>query len=342
MEGEYEMKARIAKVVAPRKLEIVEEKMPKPGAGEVLIRVKSCGLCHTDLPIYEGRKGPFERKMVGEYEVSYQRDNPEFPYAIGHEPAGVVEDVGPGVSKFKVGDRVAGPAGGGFATHAIMNAEKIAFVPDDLPLDLTLAEPLMCVTSIVRAANPEIGDYVAVVGAGFMGLLVDAALAKHPVRELIALDFIDERLDWAKKMGATITINPKKEDVQERIAEITGGRGVDIAIDITGRYGGLDLATKMVKIGRGKILIPSYYGRAETVDMGTELMLKAPIIHSTHPAYSLNYLHDLVTGLWATAKGVFPIEELITHRFEFEDINEAFETLSSNPSGYIKGIVTMD
>lgn len=336
------MKARIAKVVAPRKLEIVEENMPKPGADEVLVRVKSCGLCHTDLPIYEGRKGPFETKTVRGQQVSFQRDNPEFPYSIGHEPAGIVEAVGPGVTKFKVGDRVAGPASGGFATHAIASVNKIVHVPDSLPLELTLAEPLMCVTSIVRAANPEIGDYVAVIGAGFMGLLVDAALAKHPVRELIALDFIDERLDWAKKMGATITINPKKEDVEERILEITGGRGVDIAIDITGRYGGLALATKIIKKCRGKILIPSYYGRAETVDMGTELMVKSPIIHSTHPAYSLDYLYDMGTGLWASAEGIFPIEDLITHRFKLDDINGGFETLSSNPRGYIKGIVTMD
>jgi threonine dehydrogenase-like Zn-dependent dehydrogenase len=342
MEDGCEMKARIAKVTAPCKLEIVEEDKPKPGPGEVLVRVKSCGLCHTDLPIFQGRKGPFERKMVGEYEVTFQRDNPEFPYAIGHEPAGVVEEVGPGVTKFKVGDRVAGPSAAGFATHTIMEARKIVRVPDELPLDLTLAEPLMCVTSIVRAANPEIGDYVAVIGAGFMGLLVDAALAKYPVRELIALDFIDERLDWARKMGATITINPRKENVQERIAEITNGRGVDIAIDITGRYGGLDLATKMIKVGRGKILIPSYYGQPETVDLGTELMLKSPVIHSTHPAYSRDYLYDVETGLWAAAKGVFPIGDLITHRFRFEDIDEAFEVLASNPQGYIKGIVTID
>ncbi|NMA65824.1 MAG: zinc-binding dehydrogenase, partial [Clostridiaceae bacterium] len=150
------------------------------------------------------------------------------------------------------------------------------------------------------------------------------------------------RLDWAKKMGATVTINPKKENVQERITELTNGRGVDIAIDITGRYGGFDLATKMIKIGRGKILIPSYYGQPETVDLGTELMLKSPIIHSTHPAYSRDYLYDMVTGLWATAKGVFPIEDLITHRFKLNEINKAFEVLSTNPSGYIKGIVTMD
>jgi threonine dehydrogenase-like Zn-dependent dehydrogenase len=336
------MKARIVKVVAPRKLEIVEEDIPKPGKGEVLVRVKSCGLCHTDLPIYEGRKGPFESKMVGEYEVTFQKDNPEFPYGIGHEPAGVVEEVGPGVTRFKVGDRVAGPARAGFATHAVLDVRKTVHVPDDLPLDLTLAEPLMCVTSIVRAANPEIGDYVAVIGAGFMGLLVASALAKYPVRELIVLDLIDERLAWAEKMGATITINPKKEDAEARIEELTGGRGVDIAIDITGSYSGLELATKIIKIGRGKILIPSYYGNPATVDLGTELMLKSPIIHSTHPAYSTDYLYDMATGLWAAAKGVFPIGELITHRFKLDDINEAFETLASNPRGYIKGIVTMD
>ena len=70
-------------------------------------------------------------------------------------------------------------------------------------------------------------------------------------------------------------------------------------------------------------------------------MLKSPVIHSTHPAYSV-ITYDVETGLWAAAKGVFPIGDLITHRFRFEDIDEAFEVLASNPQGYIKGIVTID
>jgi len=336
------MKARIAKVVAPRHIEIVEEDIPMPGPGEVLVKIRACGLCHTDLPMYEGRKGPFQSKMVGDYEVEFQLSNPEFPYVIGHEPAGIVEAVGPGVTRFKVGDRVAGLFAGGFATHGLASQDRITYVPKDVPLELPFAEPLMCITNIVRAANPEIGGYVAVIGAGFMGLMVDAGLSNYPVRELIAIDFIDERLDWARKMGATVTINPKKEDVVERIMEITNGRGTDVAIDITGRYGGLALAAKIIKASRGKILIPSYYGQPEMVDMGTDLMLKSPIIHSTHPAYSTDYLYDMATGLWGAAKGIYPVADLVTHSFSFDEIQEAFATLTSNTRDYIKGVVVMN
>lgn len=338
------MKARVAKVVAPRKLEIVEEEIPQLKAGEVLIKVKSCGLCHTEVPIYEGRKGPFGKRKVGGYECGYQEDKPRFPTRIGHEPTGTVVEVGPEVSRFEVGDLVSGLVGGGFRTHLVTAGERLCRLPDGLALELenALAEPLMCVANVVRVANPEIGDYVAVIGAGFMGLLVDAGLAKHPLRELIAIDLVDERLDWARKMGATVTINPKKEIVEQRIEELTGGRGVDVAIDITGRYAGLATAAKIIKRGRGKILAPSYYGQAETIDIGPELMNKAPIIISAHPQYSMNYLYDMETGIWAAAKRIFPIGELITHRFAFEDINNAFQALATNPEGYVKGIVVMD
>jgi len=343
-EGEDEMKARVAKVVAPRTLEIVEEDIPQPGAGQVLVKVKACGLCHSDLPVYDGSKGPVRHKMVEGYEVRFRENTPEFPCPIGHEAAGIVEAVGPGVSRFKVGDRVVGFMRGCFATHVVTSVERIFCIPGDMPLDETapLAEPLMCVTNIVRAANPEIGDYVAVIGAGFMGLLVDAGLSKYPIRELIAVDLIDERLDLAARMGATLTLNPKREDVQQRIIEITRGRGVDIAVDITGRYAGLELAANIIKSCRGKILAASNYVRAETLDIGTPLLLKAPIIHAVQPAYSTDYARDIATGIWAARKKIFPAADLITHKFAFEDVDKAFQTLAANPKEYLKGIVVID
>lgn len=336
------MRARVAEVVAPRRLQIVDKNLREPDTGEVLIKVKMCGLCHTDMAMYEGRKGPIQRRVVGDYEHSFQEDNPSFPYVIGHEAAGIIEAVGPGVSRFKVGDRVAGPVSGGFATYTLVSTKRLIHLPDNIPMEMGLAEPLTCATGIVRAANPEIGDYVAVIGAGFMGLLVGAALCKHPIRELIAVDLVDERLEWARKIGATVTLNPRNQDVLESVLKITGGRGVDIAIDITGRYSGLALAIDVIRKGRGKILIPSYYGGAETVDFGAKLASKSPIIHSTHPPYFRDYVYDMETGLWATAEGIYPITQLITHKFSLDEINEAFEVLAANPEGYIKGVVLME
>lgn len=332
------MRARIAKIVAPCKIEIFEEEMPEPKEGEFLVKVIACGLCHSDVPFYQGAKDPTRR---GGADAS--ASGGIFPYPIGHELNGVVVAVGPGVKDFKVGDRVGGLVFASFATHVMCRVDSlVGKIVEDVPMDTTLAEPLMCITNIVRAANPEIGDYVAVVGAGFMGLLTIAGLSHCPVREVIAIDLVDERLQLAKEMGATRTINPQKEDPVAAVMEITGGHGADVAIDITGRYAGLALATKIIKVQRGKILAPSFYTKPETIDIGPELLSKVPIIHSVHPGYSFDYARDVEAGVWAAKRGILPIEKLITHRFKLDELPKAFELLVSNPPGFIKGVVVMD
>lgn len=333
------MKARIAKMVAPCKIEIFEEEIPEPQEGEFLVKVIACGLCHSDVPFYRGKKDP-TRRSGG---AASAESGSIFPYPIGHELNGVVEAVGPGVSGFKMGDRVGGLVFASFATHVMCRVgSHVGKIAEGVPLDTTLAEPLMCITNIVRAANPEIGDYVAVVGTGFMGLLTIAGLSHCPVREVIAIDLVEERLQLAKEMGATKTVNPKKQDPVAAVTEITGGHGADVAIDITGRYAGLALATKIIKPRRGKILAPSFYAEPEMVDIGPELLSKVPIIHSVHPGYSQDYARDVEAGVWAAQKGIMPIEKLITHRFKLDELNKAFETLVSNPPGFIKGVVIMD
>lgn len=337
------MKARVAKVVGKCKVEIVEEEVPPPGDGEILIRVKACGLCHSDLPRYEGVKDPTRRSaMAGSTAAGSEGVDGGFPYRIGHEVNGVVEAVGRGVSGFKEGDKVGGFVPGGFATHVVCRTGRIGIIPDGVPMDTVLAEPLMCVTNIVRAASPNFGDYAAVIGAGFMGLLVVSGLARFPVREIISIDLVDERLRLAKKMGATKTVNPQEQDVVRTVMDITGGHGVDVAVELTGRYAGLALATKIVRTHRARIVAASFYSNPEMVDIGPELLTKCPIIHSTYIGYSADYVRDLAAGLWAAETGIFPIKELITHRYRFDDINAAFRTLVKNPPGFIKGVVLME
>lgn len=332
------MKARIAKIGAPCRIEIFEEEMPEPKEGEFLVKVIACGLCHSDVPFYYGSKNPTRR---GGPDDSASGDM--FPYPIGHELNGVVMAVGPGVQNVKVGDRIGGLVFSSFATHVMCTVNSlIGKIVEGVPMETTLAEPLMCITNIVRAANPEIGDCVAVVGAGFMGLLTIAGLSHCPVREVIAIDLVDERLQLAREMGATRIINSQREDPVAAVMEITGGRGVDVAIDITGRYAGLALATKIIKVRRGKILAPSFYTKPEMVDIGPELLARVPIIHSVHPGYSFDYARDVETGVWAAKTGILPIEKLITHRFKLDELPKAFETLVRNPPGFIKGVVVMD
>jgi threonine dehydrogenase-like Zn-dependent dehydrogenase len=262
-----------------------------------------------------------------------------YPIYLGHEPAGVVLEKGSAIKHLNVGDKVTGLARYMFASHGVYGADRLIPVPEGVALKEALGEPLMCCANIVRAASPELGDNVAVIGCGAMGLLVLSGLAHSPCKELIALDLMPERLSVATELGATRTMNPKETDVIADIEELTGGKRLDIVVEISGTSKGLELATRLIRERRGKILIPSYYGEPIQIDAGFHLMVRSPIIHSTHPWYSMDYVDDLKKGVWAFAKGIFPMGRMITHEFSLDDIGKGFEIAETGKEGYLKGII---
>ena len=178
---------------------------------------------------------------------------------IGHEPVCVVEDVGSAVTCFRPGDLVTGVLSGCIADYNVAaNAQMIKIPETSKPIDACLGEPMMCVANIVRAVEPKMGDRIAVIGCGFMGLMCIAGLKADNLGSLTAIDFVDEKLELAKKYGATHTINPAKENLEDVMYDLTNGKGFDIVIEITGSLKGLASALSIVKIaGRGKICAPS-------------------------------------------------------------------------------------
>jgi threonine dehydrogenase-like Zn-dependent dehydrogenase len=339
------VKAKTATLVAPKKFEIIEKEISEPCEGEVLLRVLSVGLCHSDIPGYLGE----HVTVPNRYGNSVMTNEVEFPRVPGHEPIGVVEAVGRGVTTLKVGDYAGGPVQNAFASYIIADTRDLHVIPSNIRnLKYCLIEPLMCCANIVKIANPEFGEYVGVIGCGMMGLMIIAGLRRSGAREIIAIDLLDSRLEYAKKYGASITINPKTQDLDKIIFEVTENNGVDVVIEITGSLKGLNTATRIARHadfhgykGRGKLLIPSLYGRDEPWDpaIGFNLMTKSLVIHSAHPWYSLDMQKDLETGLWAYTKGIMPIDEIITHEFSLENIGEGFKLMASGDPSYFKGVV---
>ena len=130
-------------------------------------------------------------------------------------------------------------------------------VPKDIrKIEYCLGEPLMCISNIVRATAPGFGDCVAVIGCGMMCLTTLSGLAKSAAFELIGIDLVPSRLELAKKYGATKTVNPKEVDVVSAIKEMTGGKSVDIAVEISDSMAGFSLACKIVKGGTVAVLVP--------------------------------------------------------------------------------------
>jgi threonine dehydrogenase-like Zn-dependent dehydrogenase len=328
---------KAAFIVAPRTFEIREVPTPQITDCEMLVKIEACGVCSSDMTAYKDA-----------YSDELKAANP-FPRRAGHEPAGTVVEVGKQVKGFRVGDRITGyftdeayseyvavdPTH--FAAHRAhgMIIEKI---PDGIPFEYALGEPLMSCMSIARTITPEFGDYVFQIGAGFMGLGVIAGVSSPKLREYIVADLDNSRLELARKFGATITLNPNKVDVVEEVMKITKGRGVDVAIEVVGKPIGIKMTGDVIKVNRGKVVLVGWHQAPATTELFN--WIKCPIIYSPQGiGMSTNYQSELERAMWALETGIYQIDKLITHRYKLEDIGQAFEANLDMKPGFIKGVV---
>jgi S-(hydroxymethyl)mycothiol dehydrogenase len=273
-------------VIAPGKgapVSTVTVRVPDPGPGEALVRVRACGVCHTDLHYREGGI------------------NDDFPFLLGHEAAGVVEAVGDGVGNVAAGDYVViawrAPCGTcrscargrPWYCFGSLNASQPMTLSDGTVLspalgigafaELTLVAAGQCVP-IDPAARPEAagligcgimagfgaavntghvtrGDTVAVIGCGGVGDAAIAASALAGARTVIAVDVDPRKLEWARSFGATHVVDASKvADVIEEIKSLTGGNGADVVIEAVGHpetyrqaFFARDLAGTLVQVG---------------------------------------------------------------------------------------------
>jgi L-iditol 2-dehydrogenase len=234
-----------------RKLELQDLPKPDPGPGEVLIRVEACGICGSDVHGYDGSTG---RRIP--------------PLVMGHEAAGVVADIGAHVTGFQTGQRVTFDStvscghcfychrgqvnlcdnrqvlgvscgdyrrAGAFAEFVTVPTRILYPLPDSLSFQkAAMIEAISVGVHAVAITPIALNDTVTVVGAGMIGLLTLQAAKLAGARRIIAVDVDDGRLATAKSLGATHTVNAKKDDAIQAIREITGGRGADVAFECVG------------------------------------------------------------------------------------------------------------
>ena len=323
---------KAAFITAPRKFEIRDIPRPKIKANEMLVKINACGVCSSDIPTY------LDTGVI----------KPTFPRRAGHEPAGIVFEVGKLVKGFKEGDRITGfwPADC-YAEYTACDPTNrdarghgsvIEKIPDGVPFEYALGEPLMSLVSIARTATPEFGDFVFQIGAGFMGLGIICGIASPKIREYIVADLDDNRLKFAKELGATITLNPSKVDVAAEVKKITGGRGVDVAIEVVGHPPGVKMVGEVIKTNRARIIMVGWHQSPDTYDLFN--WIKCPIIYSPQGiGMSTDYQSELRRAMWALEKGVFPMDKLVTHKYSLDDIEKAFQANVNRTPGYIKGVI---
>ena len=359
------MKITKAIIVEKEKFDFIEIEMPVLGPHDVLVKTKAVGLCHTDLPTFLGTMGC----DITERGFARVTNSTTFPADTGHEPVGEIIEVGSEVTNYKVGQWISGMGGGklgafnagAFSDYLIVEDSDRQFtaLPDGIRNpECCCAEPLGCITNMVRHTSSILGNNVAVVGCGFMGLMAIAGLRGCGAEHVTAVDLLDNKLELAKKYGATDVINPLNGPVDDAAYDLTNGKFYDAVIEITGSLKGLETASNILRPsqreslksfdgtfnGHGVIVMASVYLSNETfpVPLGFNLCAKSPELWAVNPDFAVSPRENMLRGIQSYANGRLPMDELITHKLKFEDIQKGFELLKKPDKGYIKGLITFD
>lgn len=312
-----------------------EHRIPELGPGDLLVKTEACGLCGGEtLEWYLASRAP---------------------KVLGHEPTGVVMATGPGVTRFKEGDRVFAHHHvpcmschychrglytlcehfhethldpGGFAEYFRAPAENAQFdtliLPENVSFEEgTIIEPMACTLRGVRQTRVRPGDTVAIVGLGFMGMCYLQLVALSPAGKVFALDFSDWRLEKALSLGATHTINPKHEDPVEKLRDLNEGRGADavfvVAPTVKAWGSGLALCAKGARLHFGAPPPPEAVWKVNPQELYfREIQINA--------AYSANHVDTRAVLDLLAAKRV-DADALITHRFGLDGVEEAIRLL---------------
>ncbi len=331
---------RAAMLYGVKDLRVEEVEKPQIGAGEVLVQIKAATTCGTDLKIFQ--RGYVEKVI-------------KLPTIFGHEWAGDVVEVGEGVTWPKKGMRIrAGNSApclrcrmcqkgkynlcedmvwlwGAYAEYIRVPARTVLVNTQAIPPHVTygeaaITEPLACVLHGAEKAGIKLGDTVAIIGAGPIGLLHLLVAKKLGAERVIISDLLDERLEFARKLGAEETINARTEDAVSKVKQLTNGYGADVVIEAIGLPATWEQALKMVCKG-GTVLEFGGCPPETEIRVGTELLHYGEVtvmgaFHTT-PTHFKKAL-NLITS------GVLNVKPLVTRRMPLEKIREAFETLTTS------------
>jgi 2-desacetyl-2-hydroxyethyl bacteriochlorophyllide A dehydrogenase len=310
-----------ARLVSARRCSMVELPRPQPGPGEVRVRLEGCGICGSDLPVWEGR--PWF-------------DYPRPPGAPGHEGWGRVDAIGPGVSAVEVGDRVASLGLHAYAESDVVAADQVVVLPPSLDGQPFPGEPLGCAVNVFSRAAIREGDTVAVVGVGFLGAVV-LALAVAAGAQVIAVARRPAARRIAIELGAAAALSPD-DDVTAMVEARTAGGLCDVVVEAAGVQETLDLCGPLARV-RGRLVIAGFHqdGRRQ-VDMQLWNWRGLDVINA-HERDPSVYLDGVRQAVRAVADGRIPLQRLITHHLPLERLDEAFTLSSERPDGFLKAVV---
>lgn len=330
-------------------LKVEEVPTPTPGAGEILVKVAACGVCHTDMHYIDHGVPTFKKP----------------PMILGHEASGTVAELGEGVTRWKIGDKVLLPAvlscgecrlcrlgrenicdnmamfgnhvDGAYAEYVLAPAKDALSMPDSVPLieGSIIADAISTpYHAVVNRARVKPGDWVAAFGCGGVGInIVQVAAAVGA--SVIAIDTIPEKLELAKKMGALETINPaevEKGRVDKAIKKMIGD-GVDVAFEAIGKPETIVAAYNTIRKG-GTCVVVGYTHLPAEIPVSKTMFFEQSLIGSLgcRPV-------DYPRIIEMVRIGKIKVEELVTGRFALNDINDAFDLLRSGDPHTLRSVI---
>lgn len=332
-----------------KKLSVVDIPTPNIGEDDVLVRVRACGICGSDIHGYDGSTG---RRIP--------------PLVMGHEAAGEIEKVGHAVDAFTAGDRVTfdstvscGKCGfcrqgrinlcdnrtvlgvscgdyrrhGAFAEYVSVPARILYKLPDTLPFErAALIEAVSIAVHAVSRHVPKPADTVVVVGAGMIGVLVIQVLKNKGCHNIIAVDLDNEKLALAKRLGANQGLNPKESDVPAAVREATGGNGADASFEVVGHSDTVLTAIRALRKGGTVVLIGN-------LSPNVELPLQEVVSREISVLGSCASSGEYPECIDLLASGSVDVDPLISLKASLEEAPDLFDRLYRGDKELMKVIL---
>lgn len=332
-----------------KKLDLTDMPIPVIGPEDVLIKVKACGICGSDIHGYDGSTG---RRIP--------------PLVMGHEASGEIAEVGKGVKGWAIGDRVTFDSTvscgncyfchrgeinlcenrqvlgvscnefrrhGAFAEYVSVPQNILYSLPETFPFHYAaMIEAVSIAVHAVNLTPMPLGSSALVVGSGMIGLLVVQTLRLAGCGLIIAVDLEDSKLDLAKSLGADVGLNPKNTDVVKAVQDLTGGRGADVAIEVVGAGKTIDTAIHSVKKGGSVTLVGNITPKVEIplqVVVSRQIRLQGSAASSGEFPQCIDLL----------ARGAIKVDPIISALAPLEQGADWFKRLYANEPGLMKVVL---
>ncbi|HFD2040059.1 TPA: NAD(P)-dependent alcohol dehydrogenase [Clostridium perfringens] len=345
MEG----KMKVAVMNGIGKMDLIERDIPIVKENEVLVKLDYVGICGSDLHYYENGH-------IGDYIV-------EPPFVLGHEPGGVVVEVGNKVKHLNIGDRVAlepgktcghcefcktgrynlcpdviffatPPVDGVFQEYVAHEADLCFKLPENVStLEGALIEPLAVGFHAAIQGGARIGQTAVVMGAGCIGLVSMMALKAMGVSNVYVVDIMEKRLEKALELGATGIINAKEKNAIEEVMKITNNNRCDLVIETAGTEITTVQAIHMAKKGSNIVLVG--YSKSGEMTLPMSLVLDKELTFKT----VFRYRHIYNMAIEAVASGKVNLKGIITNEFDLDDVQKAMDYSVNNKADIVKAVI---